>query len=203
MSKVQATRRKGPGGRPAGERALDRELARISREEASSAGEDLSDRERGAIAREILDIFFNIWIRFAVDLGRELRMTPFQWDFVMYDGGKRYRLRSGFNYARVSEMILEEPAFPFRHMLKAELRPVGGRTYVRVGLILEEGREYERISTVVAHTNYIIYNQPAKRFSPKGLKAALSEPLRVWIRSQVRQDPPILWDFCHEKLRRG
>jgi len=203
VRKAKASGQGAKGGRPPGGRALDEELARISREEASSAGEDLSDGQRGRIARGILDIFFNIWIRFAVDLGKELRMSPFQWDFVMYDGGKRYRFREGFNFPRIREMSLEEPAFPFRHTLKGELRSVGGRTYVRVGLVLEEGREYDRISTVVARTNYIIYNRPARGFTPKGLKAALAEPLRIWIRSQVRQDPTILWDFCHEKLRRG
>jgi hypothetical protein len=203
MRKARTSRGRGKGGRPPGERALDEELARITKEEASSAGEDLSDKERGRIAREMLDVFFNIWIRFAVDLGKELRMSPFQWDFIMYDGGKRYRFRDSFNFSRVNEIVLEEPAFPFRHTLKGELRTVGGRTYARVSFVLEEGREYERISAVVARTNYIIYNQPARRFSPRALKAALAEPLRVWIRSQVRQDPTILWDFCHEKLRRG
>jgi hypothetical protein len=203
VRKAKTSRGRGKGGRPPGERALDMELARIAKEEASSAGEDLSEKERGRIAREMLDVFFNIWIRFAVDLGKELRMSPFQWDFIMYDGGKRYRFRDGFNFPRISEMSLEEPAFPFRHTLKGELRAVGGKTYARVSFVLEEGREYERISAVVARTEYIIYNQQARRFSPKGLKAALAEPLRVWIRSQVRQDPTVLWDFCHEKLRRG
>ena len=203
MRKARTSRGTGKGGRPPGERALDEELAKIAKDEASSAGDDLSDQQRGRVAKEILDVFFNIWIRFAVDLGKELRMSPFQWDFIMYDGGKRYRFRDGFNFPRIREMSLEEPAFPFRHTLKGELRPVGGRTYVRVSFVLEEGREYERISSVVARTDYIIYNQPARRFGPRALKAALAEPLRVWIRSQVRQDPTILWDFCHEKLRRG
>jgi len=200
---ARASRKRAKGGRPPGERALDEELAAIAKDEATSAGEDLSAKQRGRIAREMLDVFFNIWIRFAVDLGKELRMSPFQWDFVMYDGGKHYRFREEFNFPRISEMSLEEPAFPFRHTLKGELRTVGGRTYARVSFILEEGREYERISAVVARTNYIIYNQPARQFSPRGFKAALAEPLRVWIRSQVRQDPTILWDFCQEKLRRG
>jgi len=203
MRKASKSRRAGMGRRRSGVRRLDEELARITEEEASSAGEDISARERAHIAREILDVFFNIWIRFAVDLGKELRMSPFQWDFILYDGGKRYRFRDSFNFSRVSEAILEEPAFPFRHTLRAELRVVGGRTYVRVSFVLEEGREYEPTSTVVARTSYIVYNQPARRFGPKALKAALAEPLRAWIRSEVRQDPSILWDFCHEKLRRG
>lgn len=186
-----------------GVRTLDMELARIAREEASMAGEDISEKEHVRIARDVLDVFFNIWIRFAVDLGKELRMSPFQWDFIIYDGGKRYRFREGFNFSRIREVILEEPAFPFRHTLRAELRAVGGRTFVRVSFVLEEGREYDRTSNVVARTSYLVYNEPANRFGQKGLKAALADPLRAWVRSEVRQDPSILWEYCLDKLRRG
>ena len=190
-------------GRLPGFRTLDLELARIASEEASRAGEDISEKEHVRLAKDLLDVLFNIWIRFAVDLGKELRMSPFQWDFVIYDGGKCYRFRDSFNFSRISEMVLEEQALPFRHMLKAELRAVGGRTYVRVSFVLEEGREYERTSTVVARTSYIVYNEPAGRFALKALKSALAEPLRVWIRSEVRQDPSILWEYCQDQLQRG
>jgi hypothetical protein len=203
MGTAKKSTRAGRGMRRSGVRRLDDELARITQEEAASAGEDISSKERARIAREILDVVFNIWIRFAVDLGKELRMSPFQWDFILYDGGKRYRFRESFNFSRISEAVLEEQAFPFRHMLRAELRVVGGRTYVRVSFVLEEGREYERTSTVVARTSYIVYNQPAQRFGPKALKAALAGPLRAWIRSEVRQDPSVLWEYCQDKLRRG
>jgi len=197
---AQQTRKR---ARRPGVRTLDMELARIAEEEASMAGEDISEKEHFRIARDVLDVFFNIWIRFAVDLGKELRMSPFQWDFIIYDGGKRYRFRDGFNFSRIREVILEEPAFPFRHTLRAELRAVGGRTFVRVSFVLEEGREYEPTSTVVARTSYLVYNEPASRFGQKALKAAIAEPLRAWIRSEVRQDPSILWEYCQDKLRRG
>jgi len=184
-------------------RTLDEELARLTVEEAARIHDDLTDRERTRLVREILEVFFNIWIRFAVDLGRELRMSPFQWDFILYDGGKSYRFRDSFNFSRLREASLEEQAFPFRHTLKAELRTIGGRTFVRVGFELEEGREYERTGTVVAKTTYIVFNEPAGMFSMKALKAALSEPLRAWIRSEVQQDPSILWEYCQDRLRKG
>ncbi len=193
-------------GRPAkavAVRTLDDELARIAAEESSALQDDLGIEGRAALAREMLDVFFNIWIRFAVDLGRELRMSPWQWDFAIYDGGKSYRFRESFNFARVAEVLLEEPGFPFRHTLRGELARQGGRTYVRVSFMLEEGRRFDAAETVTARNSYVIYNVLAARFATRDLKKALSEPLRAWIRSEVRGDPSVLWDFCHEKLRRG
>jgi len=202
---------KGPGRskrarrRPATavERPLDDELARLAAEESSAVAEDTGPAERTVIAREILDVFFNIWIRFAVDLGRELRMSPWQWDFAIYDGGKSYRFRDSFNFERVREAVLEESAFPFRHALRGELARMAGKTYVRVSFVLEEGRRFDGADAVAAKTSYLIYNVPAGRFTARNLKKALAEPLRAWIRSEVRGDPSVLWDFCHEKLRRG
>jgi len=184
-------------------RTLDEELARLAAEETGALSEDLGQKERAIIARELLDVFFNIWIRFAVDLGRELRMSPWQWDFVIYDGGKDYRFRESFNFTRIREVLLEEAAFPFRHTLKGELSRLGGQTYVRVSFVLEEGRQFDRASAVATMNSYVIHTVPAGKFSARNLKKALAEPLRAWIRSEVRGDPSVLWDFCHERLRRG
>ncbi len=199
-------RRTARGGRPpkaAAVRTLDDELARIASEESSALVDDIGPDGRAALARGLLDVFFNIWIRFAVDLGRELRMSPWQWDFAIYDGGKAYRFRESFNFGRVAEVLLEEPGFPFRHTLRGELARQGGRTYARVSFVLEEGRRFDSAETVTARNSYLIYTAPAARFSTRDLKKALSEPLRAWIRSEVRGDPSVLWDYCHEKLRRG
>jgi len=196
-------RRAGRAPKADAARPLDEELARIAAEESSALAEDIGPAGRTVIARELLDVFFNIWIRFAVDLGRELRMSPWQWDFAMYDGGKSYRFRDSFNFARVGEVILEEAAFPFRHALKGELARMAGKTYVRVSFVLEEGRRFDGAEAVAARTSYLIYNVPAGLFTARNLKKALAEPLRAWIRSEVRGDPSVLWDFCHEKLRRG
>lgn len=196
---------KRPGRPPksTGVRTLDDELARIASEEASALPGELGPREHAHIARELLDVFFNIWIRFAVDLGRELRMSPWQWDFVIYEGGKDYRFRESFNFTRIREILLEEAAFPYHHTLKGELCRVAGKNFVRVSFVLEEGRQFDRAEAATAVNSYTIYNVPADKFGARQLKEAISEPLRAWIRSEVRGDPAILWDFCHEKLRRG
>ncbi|MBM4248213.1 MAG: hypothetical protein FJ149_02005 [Euryarchaeota archaeon] len=184
-------------------RTLDERLATLATEEVRGARERLDERTHAHIARELLDVFFNIWIRFAVDLGRELRMSPWQWDFVIYGGGKSYRFREGFNFARLNEVTLEESAPPFRHTLKGELSTLAGRPFVRVSFVLEEGRTFGSSEAVTARSSYLIYNEPAARFGVHRLKESLSEPLRAWIRSEVRGDPALLWDLCHEKLRRG
>ncbi len=198
--------RKGKAAAPAkavAVRTLDEELARLAAEETGALSDDLGQKERTIIARELLDVFFNIWIRFAVDLGRELRMSPWQWDFVIYEGGKDYRFRESFNFTRLREVLLEEAAFPFRHTLKGELARLGGRTFVRVSFVLEEGRQFDRAAAVATMNSYVIYTVPAGAFSARNLKKALAEPLRAWIRSEVRGEPSVLWDFCHERLRRG
>ena len=206
---VEGNRATPPAKRPGrppkttGVRTLDDELARIASEETSGLPGELGPREHAHIARELLDVFFNIWIRFAVDLGRELRMSPWQWDFVIYDGGKDYRFRESFNFTRIREVLLEEAAFPYRHTLKGELCRVAGKNFVRVSFVLEEGRQFDRSEVTAAMNSYTIYNVPADKFGARQLKEAISEPLRAWIRSEVRGDPAILWDFCHEKLRRG
>ena len=163
-------------GKAVAVRTLDEELARLAAEETGGQSEDL---------------------------GRELRMSPWQWDFVIYDGGKDYRFRESFNFTRIREVLLEEAAFPFRHTLKGELSRLGGQTYVRVSFVLEEGRQFDRASAVATMNSYVIHTVPAGKFSARNLKKALAEPLRAWIRSEVRGDPSVLWDFCHERLRRG
>jgi hypothetical protein len=183
--------------------ALDEELARISSEETAAVKRELDPRQHAAVVREILGVFFNIWIRFAVDLGKELRMSPWQWDFINYEGGKQYRFRESFNFERVRDMSIEETGFPFRHALKSEFRTVAGRQYVRVSIVLEEGREFGRTGAVTASNSYIIYNELARKFAVSELKRSLGAFLRVWFRSEVRGEPALLWDFCHEKLLRG
>ncbi len=182
---------------------LDAELERISAEEAGAVTDDLTPEERARIVKGILEIFFNIWIRFAVDLGRELRMSPWQWDFVIYDGRKHYRLREGFNFSRVTEATLEELSLPYAHKLRAELRRLRGTTYVQVAFHLEEEREYGRAGAVGVSHAYIIYLERAKRFSARELRRHIEGPLRAWIRSEAHSDPAILWDYCHRELRRG
>ena len=184
-------------------RTLDEELARISTEETARAAGSLGAREQAHIARELLDVFFNIWIRFAVDLGKELRMSPWQWDFIIYDGGKDYRFRDSFNFTRLREVTLEEVVFPYRHVLRGELTTLTGKPQVRVSFVLEEGRQFDGAGAVATHNSYLVFSEPAKRFGAHTLKAALAEPLRAWIRSEVRGDPAILWDYCHENLRKG
>jgi hypothetical protein len=198
--KVRAKR----GRPPASEvRTLDEGLTKLLSEETGKLEEVLDEHEQARIAKELLDIFFNIWIRFGVDVGKELRMSPWQWDFVIYEGGKKYRFRDSFNFAHVNEIILEDSGFPFRHSLKADIRTLAGTAYITVSLILEEGREYEKTTAVTAHNSYIIYNEPAGKFTVHGLKEALGEPLRVWIRATIRGESALLWDFCHEQLRKG
>ncbi|MEM4728409.1 MAG: hypothetical protein QXH42_01425 [Thermoplasmata archaeon] len=186
-----------------GLRLLDRELERLSAEEIGRSAEDITPAQRERVMRGVLEIFFNIWIRFAVDLGRELRMSPWQWDFVIYEGRKRYRFRDGFNFSALREASLEESVFPYRHTLKAELRRLRGRTYVQVAFVLEEGRDYLRSGLAGAKGVYTIYVEEARRFSAHELKRTLMAPLRAWMRSEVLADPSILWDFCHRELRRG
>jgi len=210
LRKVQPGRKKAvkvraKRGRPpvSGVRTLDERLTRLLSEETGKLEDVLGEHEQARIAKELLDIFFNIWIRFAVDVGKELRMSPWQWDFIIYEGGKKYRFRDSFNFARVSEIILEDAGFPFRHSLKAEFRTLAGTAFITVSLVLEEGREYEKATAVTAHNSYIIYNESAGKFTVHGLKQALAEPLRVWIRATIRGEPALLWDFCHEQLRKG
>jgi hypothetical protein len=195
--------RRGRPPAPSDVRTLDEGLSKLLSEETGRLESALEPEEQGRLARELLDVFFNIWIRFAVDIGKELRMSPWQWDFIIYEGGKKYRFRDSFNFAHVNDIILEEAGFPFRHSLKGELRTLGGNPYVTVSIVLEEGRQYEMASAVTAHNSYIIYNEPVKKFTLHGMKEALAEPLRVWIRSAIRGDPALLWDYCHDQLRKG
>lgn len=195
--------RRGRPPAPSDIRTLDEGLSKLLSEETGRLEGSLEPEEQARLARELLDVFFNIWIRFAVDIGKELRMSPWQWDFIIYEGGKKYRFRDSFNFAHVNDIILEEAGFPFRHSLKGELRTLGGSPYVTVSIVLEEGRQYEMASAVTAHNSYIIYNEPVKKFTLHGMKEALAEPLRVWIRSAIRGDPALLWDYCHDQLRKG
>ena len=46
---------------------------------------------RGDVARQLSEIFLKVWIRFAVDLGKEeMRLTPWQWDVSSYRGQKKF-----------------------------------------------------------------------------------------------------------------
>ncbi|MEM3567263.1 MAG: hypothetical protein QXS83_01680, partial [Thermoplasmata archaeon] len=86
---------------------LERELDALSYEIECKYIPD----EHGPVARELAEIFFNIWLRFNIDFGIEMELTPWQWEFAVYEGKKHWRMKSGFDFSKLNELRLTDRKF--------------------------------------------------------------------------------------------
>lgn len=172
-------------------------------EESVMEIEHVPEEEIVKVVKGVMDIFFNIWIRFAVDLEKELKMSPWQWDFAIYDGHKKWRFKDEFNFGAVREVLLKDDSFPYIQSLRAEILPIGKKMYLKISFLFQEGRKYEGTETIVANVSYQIYASPIRQISMRKVKNSLQDIVKVWVEAQIKKDYSLLWDYCKEKLIRG
>jgi len=170
---------------------LDAELAKVRKRFKGS----ITPEDRDDIIRHLSEIFFNIWIRFAVDLGHEMALTPWQWDVALYEGQKHWHLKQDFNYAQVGEVVLEDEYFGHPESLRAELFTSRKRPRVRVVFRLnEEVQGDERLQT-----DYLVYSATFRQLDFHGLWKALEPLVKAWYEAHVRRDQEMLWDHVKER----
>ncbi|MEW5760621.1 MAG: hypothetical protein AB1779_07630 [Candidatus Thermoplasmatota archaeon] len=165
--------------------------------------EELPKALREKIVKGTLGTFFDIWVRFAVELNKELKFHPPQWDFIIYHGGRKWDFKKNFNFSELKEFSLEDKNFPYNQALIAEFYPLMKKQFFRIDFVFEEGREYTGIETIVAKSMYNVYQAPVRMVSQKEIRKALGEVCKIWMKAQMKNDYSIFWDYCKENLRKG
>ncbi len=149
--------------------------------------------EKGEVVKEILKLFLNIWIRFAIDLGLELKLTPMQWEIANYEGGKQWVLREDFNYKDVNEIVLANELADHYYGLKGHIYTFRGVETLKILCSLQEGKE--------KRTDYLIFKSPAKAVDFYELWERVKSIIKVWYEAHLKSEPSLIWEYCIEHLQ--
>ncbi len=146
---------------------------------------------RGDIARQLSETFLKIWIRFAVDLGREdMRLTPWQWDVSSYRGKKEFIMKEDFNFDDVGEVILEYKKDRYQ-ALRADFYVWKKHTHLRVYFELESSRSGSALTT----RRWLVYDAPLKDANLNEMWEKMKDGVLAWYGSLSTGDDGPLWDF--------
>lgn len=154
-------------------------------------GEDTRARERSM--RDLSMLFLKIWMRFAIDSGLKMGLTPPDEEFALYEGKNSWKLSEGFNFSALAELIIQHDV-PREHSLRAESYVLQGRERTRIIFSLEE----ERIRDQPILVNYLVYDSLAKDFEIAQAIENLRPGLLKWYLTIAENEPSILWNFCKE-----
>jgi len=154
--------------------------------------EDVRAREH--VMRSLLVLFLKIWMRFALDIGVKMDLSPSSEEVAMYHGKNNWSLNQDFNFSALDEISITNKQKKI-HSLRAETFTAQGRDHVRIVFSLEE----ERIKGQPVLVSYSVYSSLANDFSLEDAIRNLRPGLGKWFLSIVRNEPSILWDFCKEK----
>ena len=146
---------------------------------------------RGDVARQLSEAFLKVWIRFAIDLGKEnMRLTPWQWDISSYRGKKEFIIREDFNFEEVGEVLLEYDEGRYR-AIRADFYIWKKRTHLRVYFVLENSRVGEEIRT----SRWLVYDAPLKDVDLNVMWARMKDGIIAWYESLSSGDESLLWNF--------
>ncbi len=152
---------------------------------------------RGDVARQLAETFLKIWIRFAVDLGKEdMRLTPWQWDVSSYRGQKRFIMKEDFSFNDVGEVILEYDRERYQ-ALRADFYVWKKHTHLRVYFVLESARTANSLTT----RRWLVYDAPLKDADLNEMWANLKDGVLAWYESLSTDDFTRLWNFVDSHYR--
>ncbi len=150
-------------------------------------------RAKEEVMRSLTLVFLKIWMRFAIDLGTKMSLTPSDSELALYEGGNNWRLNESFNISALSDISITNREDK-HHSLKVESYSYHGRELIRLIFSLEEERTFDRIVMV----NYIIYDSLAKDFRMDEAIDKLKPGLAKWYRALAENELSILWNFCKD-----
>jgi hypothetical protein len=152
------------------------------------------EKAREQVMRALSILFLKIWMRFALDLGLKMRLSPPDTELGMYQGRNSWALNQGLDFSGLSEISIMNSE-PLKHALRAECYKWEGRERVRIVFQLTEWKE--RGQDVMM--SYLIYESLAKDFDIEKCVGNLKQGLAKWYLTLVENEPSILWNFCKEK----
>lgn len=156
------------------------------------AGKDAQTRER--VMKSLMILFLKIWMRFALDTGIKMTLSPSSEEVAMYHGKNNWSLNQDFNFSALSEIAIANRQKRI-HSLKAETYSAHGEDHVRIIFSLEE----DRVKGQPVMVSYSVYSSLAKDFSLENAIRSLRPGLGKWFLALAENEPAILWNFCKEK----
>jgi hypothetical protein len=170
-------------------RAFEADIASIP--VARVTGDD--DNER--IMKLMAHTFLRLWVRFAVETGQKLNMTPFQYSLGTYHGQMNWVVNEAMNFKELPQIELGTK-YGHRHALVAESYSVKNEPMVRLVFALEE----EEVKGRPIAVNYLLYDSKLREFEfPKAI-AALKAAMPKWIETVMTKNDAPLWGYCKESL---
>jgi hypothetical protein len=149
--------------------------------------------EKGEVVKEIFKFFLNIWIRFAIDLGLELKLTPMQWEIANYEGKKQWVLREDFNFKEVNEIVLANEGADHYYGLRSDIYTFHGVETLKIVCSLQEGKE--------KRTDYLIFISPTKDVDFHELWERVGAMIKIWYEAHLKGEPSLIWEHCRERLQ--
>jgi len=149
------------------------------------------DESREKLVERLMDLFFGVWLRFDLDRGVRMQLTPFEWDFVEYKGHKDWKLDENFNFKAVTDIELLDTRFPHKQGLRAELYTAEGKTRLRLVYELADWMEKGRRGT----TPYLLYDAPLEAVRAGDAWKEMRKVLIPWNGAHIRGDQEMFWDW--------
>ena len=150
--------------------------------EISSGGDARVDA-----TKESVRLFFGLWLAYRLEMNKELKMTPWQWEMVEYQGTDQWDLRR-FPFERLQSIKLSEKGT--MPELEARFAP-GGAEVVELYLNIPEQRTDNRIFP----KNCLLFRGSFEEAS-EGLKKWIPEVMERWTDAMVKNDPRPLFDWA-------
>ncbi|MDG6220790.1 MAG: hypothetical protein QCI38_04995 [Candidatus Thermoplasmatota archaeon] len=162
---------------------LDKDFEELAKKEVAET--------RARLVASIMDVFFGIWLRFDIDRGVRMQLTPFEWEYVEYKGHKDWRLVEDFNFNGIGDVELMDIRFPHRQGLRAEIYKTDGANRVRLIFLLEDWRDGDR----TGFTPYLLYDAQLYSARISDLWKEMKKIVIPWHEAHIRGDPEPLWDW--------
>jgi hypothetical protein len=151
------------------------------------------EKAKDQVMRALSLLFLKIWMRFALDMGMKMQLSPSDTDLGMYKGKNSWALNESFNFSELSEVSITNPE-PLRHALRAECYQWEGREHIRMVFQLAEWKERGQDVMI----SYLIYKSLAKDFDIGKSIGSLRQGLGKWYMALAENEPSILWNFCKD-----
>ncbi len=152
------------------------------------------EKAKEQVMRTMSLLFLKIWMRFALDLGLKMKLSPTDSDLGMYKGKNSWALNQSFNFSALSEVSITNSE-PLKHALRAECYQWEEREHIRLVFQLAEWKEREQDIMI----SYLVYKSLAKNFDIGKSIGNLQQGLRKWYMTLAENEPSILWNFCKDK----
>lgn len=154
--------------------------------------------EHAPVAKELAEIFFNIWMRFNIDFGMEMELTPWQWEFAVYEGKKHWRMKRDFDFSKLNELRLTDKKFEHSQAMIAYFYTVNNQTRLKIVFVVHARDEHGDVPK-----EYEVYSASIKRMSMSRLWKTIEPLIKSWYEAHIRNDQCIVINFCERRFAKS